>query len=406
MHVSTKVQDLLKRGTIICNPASVYVDASVNSNLIAPGVVIHPGCRITGNTTSIGPRSIIGEEGPVTIIDCQLAENVTLKGGSFSGTIMLAGSTFGPCAHVRKPTILEEQASCAHAVGLKQTILFPFVTLGSQINFCDCLMAGGTDRKNHSEIGSSYVHFNYTPRQDKATASLIGDVPRGVMLDQRPIFLGGQGGLVGPRRIEYGSVVAAGTICRRDITRQDKLIFGSTTRLPCEFDYKPLHNEDISQILLNNFTYLGNLHALYCWYKYVRRLFITTNQFDRACYKGTLLALNTMLAERVQRLSELVNNLINSLENAKKKYGKKLPAHPFAHYQQFIKKWPKITLTLEYNSSSNIAMRQRNNFLTNLDEKIKSSYLETIKNLSLKEKKIGTLWLQSVVDSIVALYIS
>jgi len=51
-------------------------------------------------------------------------------------------------------------------------------------------------------------------------------------------------------------------------------------------------------------------------------------------------------------------------------------------------------------------MRQRNNFLTNLDEKIKSSYLETIKNLSLKEKKIGTLWLQSVVDSIVALYIS
>ncbi|NTV96894.1 MAG: TOBE domain-containing protein, partial [Thiobacillus sp.] len=58
----------------------------------------------------------------------------------------------------------------------------PFVTPGSLVNVCDCLMAGGTDRRNHSEVGSSYVHFNYTPHQDKATASLLGDVPHGVML--------------------------------------------------------------------------------------------------------------------------------------------------------------------------------------------------------------------------------
>jgi UDP-N-acetylglucosamine/UDP-N-acetylgalactosamine diphosphorylase len=86
----------------------------------------------------------------------------------------------------------------AHAVGLKQTILFPFVTLGSLINFCDCLMGGGTSRRNHSEVGSSFIHFNYTPRQDKATASLLGDVPRGVMLDQPPIFLGGREESSGP----------------------------------------------------------------------------------------------------------------------------------------------------------------------------------------------------------------
>jgi UDP-N-acetylglucosamine/UDP-N-acetylgalactosamine diphosphorylase len=38
-------------------------------------------------------------------------------------------------AQVREACILEEQASAAHCVGLKQTILFPFVTLGSLINF-------------------------------------------------------------------------------------------------------------------------------------------------------------------------------------------------------------------------------------------------------------------------------
>ena len=109
----------------------------------------------------------------------------------------------GSGAHVRTGTLLEEQAGAAHTVGFKQTIFLPFVTAGSLINFCDCLMAGGTSRKNHSEIGSSYIHFNFTPRQDKATASLIGDVPRGVMLDQAPIFLGGQGGLVGPVLLDF-----------------------------------------------------------------------------------------------------------------------------------------------------------------------------------------------------------
>ena len=57
-------------------------------------------------------------------------------------------------AQVREGCILEEEANGAHCVGIKQTILFPFVTLGSLINFCDCLMAGGTSRKDHSEAGS------------------------------------------------------------------------------------------------------------------------------------------------------------------------------------------------------------------------------------------------------------
>ena len=139
-------------------------------------------------------------------------------------------SLAGLARTVREGCILEEHASIAHTVGLKQTILFPFVTLGSLINFCDCLMAGGTGPKDHSEVGSSYIHFNFTPNQDKATPSLIGDVPRGVMLNQRPIFLGGQGGMVGPLRLNYGITVAAGTILRKDELRPDRLIIGGGGR--------------------------------------------------------------------------------------------------------------------------------------------------------------------------------
>ena len=85
-------------------------------------------------------------------------------------------------------------------------------------------MSGGTSRQDHSEVGSSYIHFNYTPNQDKATPSLIGDVPSVVMLNQRPIFLGGQGGLVGPCRMAFGTVIAAGSICRKDVLEPDRLV--------------------------------------------------------------------------------------------------------------------------------------------------------------------------------------
>ncbi|MDD4871957.1 MAG: hypothetical protein PHR77_15470 [Kiritimatiellae bacterium] len=406
MHVSSKVQDLLKRGAVIYHPSSVYIDSSVDLNRISADITIHPGCRITGKTTSIGPRSVIGEEGPVTIIDCQLAENVTLKGGSFSGAVILAGVIFGPCAHVRPATLLEEQASCAHAVGLKQTILLPYVTLGSQINFCDCLMAGGTSRKNHSEVGSSYIHFNYTPRQDKATASLIGDIPRGVMLDQEPIFLGGQGGLVGPRRIAYGTIVAAGLICRKDILATGKLVFGSPIRATCEIDYESFMNEDISRILESNFIYIGNLHALYHWYKYVRGLFAAKNQFDFTCHEGALLALTAMVTERIKRLTEMAHNLSHSLGIVRQKYGRKLPDQPYGLYRRFSKQWPKLALKLECKTNSELAIKQRKQFLKLIANKTASSYLDTIKDLPVETKNTGTLWLQSVVDSITAMCIS
>ena len=78
------------------------------------------------------------------------------------------------------------------------------------------MLSGGTDLKNHSEIGSSYVHFNYTINKDKATPSLFGNVIDGIFLDQNPIFLGGQGGAVGPINVAFGSKITAGSILRKD----------------------------------------------------------------------------------------------------------------------------------------------------------------------------------------------
>ncbi|KKN48090.1 hypothetical protein LCGC14_0656220, partial [marine sediment metagenome] len=221
------INALIEKGVKIPNPSSVEIGEEVNINLISSeDVTIYTGCKIFGNKTIIMSGVKLGCRSPVTIKNCQLGRNVELRGGYFEGSTFLKGSTFQDGAEVREGCLLEEKSNGAHTVGLKQTILFPFVTLGSIINFCDILMAGGTSRTNHSEVGSSYIHFNYTPNQDKATASLIGDVAYGVMLNQPPIFLGGQGGIVGPSRIGYNTVIAAGVIYRGDCPQGHRLLMG------------------------------------------------------------------------------------------------------------------------------------------------------------------------------------
>ncbi len=195
-NINNKIKLLVKKGVSIPNPESVEIGNEVDIERISgDGVSVYSGCKIFGSSTLVLQGSNIGYEGPVTIENCQIGPEVKLKGGFFKQVVFLNKVSMGLGSHIREGTIIEEEASVAHTVALKQTILFPFVTLGSLINFCDCLMSGGTDRKNHSEVGSSYIHFNYTPNQDKATASLLGDVPNGVMLNQKP-FLEGRAALL------------------------------------------------------------------------------------------------------------------------------------------------------------------------------------------------------------------
>ncbi|HZL05359.1 MAG TPA: UDP-N-acetylglucosamine pyrophosphorylase, partial [Coriobacteriia bacterium] len=145
---------LIERGVAIPNPFSLDIGDDVDIDRISgDGVTLMPGCRIHGAKTAISAGCTLGAEGPVTVVDCRLGPKVALKGGYFKQSVFLEKANMGLGAHVREGCLLEEEANGAHTVGLKQTILLPFVTLGSLINFCDCLMAGGTSRKDHSEVG-------------------------------------------------------------------------------------------------------------------------------------------------------------------------------------------------------------------------------------------------------------
>lgn len=403
-NISPFVQGLLKKGVVIHCPGSVEVDSSVNPDRVAPGVILHRGCRITGAKTSIGPGSELGGEGPVTLEDCQLGKGVALKGGFISGATFLDGATMGSAAHVRPGTLLEEEAGGAHAVGFKQTLFLSYVTAGSVINFCDALMAGGTSRKNHSEIGSSYIHFNFTPHQDKATPSLIGDVPRGVMLDQPPIFLGGQGGLIGPVRIAYGTVIPAGTICRQDILEERKL-FVAPPALKGTRAFAVGVYRGINRIVTNNLIYIGNLWALKAWYQVVRARTMTADVFSQACHAGALAQLDEVLKERLKRLKELADKMSSSIQRARAETGEELPPAVKAQQQGLIDRWPEIEARLKTGPASDAGTADRDAFLKEWERiDAGSGHTKAVRALSLAARKSGTAWLQSIVDSAAALW--
>lgn len=399
MIISEPVRKLLDRGVVIASPASVEVDASINPDAIAPGVVIHSGCRLTGHATSIGPGCVLGEEAPVTVMDCQLGERVTLKGGYFESAAFLDKSSMGSAAHVRPGTILEEYASGAHAVGLKQTVLFPFVTAGSLINFCDCLMSGGTSRKNHSEIGSSYVHFNYTPQGDKVTPSILGDVPRGVMINQDPIFLGGQGGIVGPTRIEFGCVIPAGVIQRTDALEERKLLVPPPLPQNGPRTYDMCQYRQIYRIVFNNLVYIGNIRAMQQWYRFVRAESMADDSYLWACYQGVVKNLQLILTERISRLDQLVEKMPLSIRALKNRARNAKEDQELKMQQKFMECWPEIGGRLLTTLDDSIGEQNRNVFLSEWSQlDTVGHHIDAIGMVSAKVRDAGGLWLQAIIE--------
>lgn len=384
------------------NFKKAYIDKNVNVDRISDDrVTLYPGCRIVGESTFICRDVSLGQEAPVTVENCQIGPGARLKGGYFKDAVFLKNASMGSGAHVREGTILEEGASGAHTVGLKQTILFPYVTLGSLINFCDCLMAGGTGKDNHSEVGSSYIHFNFTPNQDKATASLMGDVPHGVMLDQAPIFLGGQGGLVGPSRLAYGTVIAAGSIYRKDELRPGRLLAAGNAR-----GFSMPHTlgmyQSIRRIVFNNMFYISNLMALRAWYRTVRAAFIS-EEFPQALHEGLLSKADMAVAERIRQLELFAKKMPESIRMYQESAKENASSALIAQKKELIDRWPVLAAELEAAGKEAGEERLRDQFLEMISKGIQANgkdYLLVIKGLSKSEREIGTSWLQGIVDNI------
>jgi len=256
-----------------CGSGNIFVGEDVDLNRIEAKVELYPGCRLTGRKTLIQEGARIGLKGPCILHNMVIGKGAVLGSGSFEESVLLNYVKLGTSIRVRETCLMEEKAECSFSTDVKQTVLLANTVLGSEINFCDIFMAGGTSRADHSEVGSGVIHFNFTPfgeSGDKVTASLLGDSPRGVFYRSPRIFIGGHSSLIGPVKIGFGSVVAAGSQVISNIAERT-LNFGGR---PSSKDIKDFNFQcyrSIARKVSVSIEYIGQLAALWHWYNIARR---------------------------------------------------------------------------------------------------------------------------------------
>jgi UDP-N-acetylglucosamine/UDP-N-acetylgalactosamine diphosphorylase len=218
------------------------------------------------------------------------------------------------------------------------------------------------------------------------------------MLDQRAIFLGGQGGLVGPARIAFGTVIPAGVICRGDVMEENRL-YGQAQKPAAETQaYTSGHYRSIRRIIRNNVIYIGNIRALQAWYRLVRSRVMQKDPFSGFCHAGALAQLHTVIVERLKRLAELAAKMPDSLEKARAQLGSMLPANPYGEQEEFHNAWPEFEAQLQEEPAGDLSHRDA--FLEAWERVDRNlPYPAAIAQAGKEARARGTAWLQSIVDA-------
>ncbi len=310
---------LSDRGVDVWGADRVYVSEDVELDNIEPGAALY-NATLTGGNTRVGAGSKLGVSGHTRIADCQIGRNVELGAGTFEGATFLHGAKMRGWAEVRPGTLLEEDAEAAHTVAFKNTILTAGAVTGSLINFCDAVLSGGTCREDHSEVGSGVVHFNFDPRGDK-WGSMFGDAT-GVLLRSAPVFIGGQCGIVGPLHIDYGAVLAAGSMVRRNVAG-DRIVYEAVAAGELQGFDREIYT-GLRRKFLTTARLIGTLWAIEAWYERVRGPFADSG--DTPLYEAARAQAILHVAERVMRLRRIIAKLERSISKVEQGSDEKLKA--------------------------------------------------------------------------------
>ena len=364
-YAAAELERLAQKGVHSPSPHQVHIARDVPLEAIAPGVVLHPFTRLGGAGMRIDAGAVIGAAGPATLHDCWIGKEavvgalgpVTLDGvAAGPGTVLGCGvaeqavflgketgdpdfsTGFG--FRARKGSLYEEDANSAQHTDTKMTILFPWVTLGSNINWCDILVAGGSGpgAGRFSEIGSGAIHFNFTPRGDKATGSLLGNVVDGVFLNEERLFIGGHASLVGPLNADFGAITGAGGRFHRNLRQGMNLAAPPSQEAEsASFDLEVYGS--IYRIYTHQIEVVGQLCALDAWYGQVR-VRLAANDADRsALYARGREMVRLNVSERIAQLGALAGRMERSLALL----GQQGEDDPRIHqHRALLDRWPGI----------------------------------------------------------------
>jgi hypothetical protein len=216
-----------------------------------------------------------------------------------------------------------------------------------------------------------------------------------VMLNQRPIFLGGHGSIVGPCILAFGTVTAAGTICRKNELRPGRLIASGIKR-DINIPYISSDFSNVKKIAGANILYMGNLLALNQWYDHVRTAFFSS-RFPETLYAGLKQKLAMAIDERLKQLKAYCMNFESKSGNSDPSLNAKL-------ILELKKCWDELEHYLQEAKKIKSYAQFSDPFFQGLEKTIQTegkNYIAVIKGLPKESSESGTRWLQSIVDRII-----
>ncbi len=408
---------LSERGIQVLQPELTSIRRDVDLNRIASGVVMHPFTRISGSETAIGanaelglhgpvtlensvvgPDSVIGAQGPVSLCDTWTGPRTVLGMGTAEQAVFLgrehgaAPPTAGVGFRVRKGSLYEEGACSAQHTDTKMTILLPWATLGSNLNFCDVLLAGGIGDQpgQFSEVGSGTIHFNFTIRGDKATASLLGDVVQGVFLRSDRLFIGGNNSLLGPLQGEYGAFSAAGARLGGSMSRG--LNLGQP--MPSgHVAYDARSFPQLRRVVHAQLRFLGELTALFHWYGQVRIPLLAYDESRSALYKQAQELVRRNIQERIAQLDVLTQLVRGGEVQSREALSEAL----LAYQRNWLEHWPALQAHLQSFADEAPEVPE---VLARELSTASGNYTAVIQSLSDAAVQAGTDWLERIAQEI------
>jgi bifunctional UDP-N-acetylglucosamine pyrophosphorylase/glucosamine-1-phosphate N-acetyltransferase len=180
-------------GVTITDPASTWIEADVE---IEPDVRIDPGTTLRGST-SIGRGSVLGPH--TTLIDCALAEDVTVRHSFLEGCDVAEGCMIGPFTYLRPGTELAEGVKAGAFVEIKNS------QVGAGAKVPHLSYVGDADVGARANLGASTITANYDGF--KKTRTKIGEGAR----------ISVHTSLVAPVAIGDDAYTGAGSVITRDV---------------------------------------------------------------------------------------------------------------------------------------------------------------------------------------------
>ncbi|MBO7238179.1 MAG: bifunctional UDP-N-acetylglucosamine diphosphorylase/glucosamine-1-phosphate N-acetyltransferase GlmU [Elusimicrobiaceae bacterium] len=181
-------------GVRIVRPEATYIDASVQ---IGADTTIFPDTYIEGNT-KIGSNCLI--EGNVMIRNCQIADNVIIRMGSYCDDSTVSPlCEVGPYARLRPGAELKTKAKVGNFSEVKKSVIGE----GSKVNHLTYI--GDTDMGAGVNIGAGTITCNYDGQKKYRT--IIGD----------HCFVGSNTNFVAPVEVKPYSKIGAGSTITKEV---------------------------------------------------------------------------------------------------------------------------------------------------------------------------------------------